>query len=136
MLIFYIEDAPGGSRPAESLQQTGLLGSLCAMFVNTAASASAEQLSTALLLCAASSPNIRDWVLAVPGIKQTVISSAEFSHGGKLQHYGFVWQTLISQQPHKATTSKIPQDDGGNQDQQLVDLLQGATSNNITEVGC
>lgn len=78
VLDFYVQERPGNADLVVALKGTGVLASLSVLFSAAGALQGAESLRSAALCCAASSPELHSWMLAVPGVAKT-LAGIEFS---------------------------------------------------------
>ncbi len=72
VLDFYVEQRPANADLGGALKSSGVLASLCRLFAAAAHLPGAEPLRGAALGCAASGRELREWMVAVPGVAQAL----------------------------------------------------------------
>ncbi len=105
VMLFYVQQRPGGVDVAKQLLQAGIIRSVAALLpkarpsTTTAAStspSSAEPLRLLVLLCSASSADVRQWLLAVPRVRAWLQGAEELKAGGTAECHGAIWRLLAS----------------------------------------
>lgn len=95
VVSLYMELAPGNANPAATLMSGGIVRALSLLLPIYGDQPGAETLRAAVTLSASSSPDVRKWMLAVPGVAHAIATRLACSDSA-LPH-AVVWRLLEPQ---------------------------------------